>query len=199
MQVSGAASPFICGTMPEEQLKKYDFLADRNTKRVAISSYPLLNQNNVDMSADQREAVLTFNQFIAKSDEVNLANARNKKVTLDKPVLTPATVNTLKDWSKSNYIFIASLDGLHASTGSKFAMGALSVGVTLATMGAGAGIVTTYMPKEGQYYSVRLFDLDKQEVVWNKHAMLKGNIFSAKNHTVQVDAILNPLFETKTN
>jgi 16S rRNA G1207 methylase RsmC len=91
------------------------------------------------------------------------------------------------------------VDGLNASLGSKFAFGALSVGVTLATMGAGAGIVTAYMPREGQQYSVRLLDLDKQAFEWNKYDLLKGNIYSIKNHTVQADTILNPLFEVKVN
>ena len=199
VKVSETAAPFICGVMSEEQLKKYEFQAAPNTKRASISTYPLLNQGNSNMTAEQRAAVLALNQFIAKSDELNLANAKNQKANIASPKLDDATINTLKDWSQSNYIFVASLDGLDASVGSKFAFGALSVGVTLATMGAGAGLVTAYLPKEGQHYSVRLLDLNKQGFVWNKYDMLKGRIFSAKNHTVQADAILNPLFETTTN
>lgn len=197
VQIGEIASPFICGSMPEEQLKKYDFLANKDSKRTEIMTYPLLNAHHSNMNADQQKAVLAFNQFIAKSNEVILTNARNKKVTLALPILEAETVNTLKDWSKSNYIFVVSIDGLKASTGSKLAMGVLSVGVTLATMGVGTGLVTTYMPQQGQFYSVSVFDLTKQEFVWNKHSMLKGNIFSTKNHSTEADAILDPLFENK--
>lgn len=151
------------------------------------------------MTDEQRAAVLVLNQYIAKFDAVQLEMVRKQKTNLDIPQLDDVTINILKDWSKSNYIFIVSLDGLDASVGSKFAFGALSVGVTLATMGAGAGIVTAYMPREGQQYSVRLLDLDKQAFEWNKYDLLKGKIYSIKNHTVQADAILNPLFEVKVN
>ena len=199
VSVSATASPFICGSMPEVQLKKYEFQVDSNAKRALISTYPLLNQNNSNMSDEQRAAVLTLNQFIAKTDAVNLAITHNKKTNLDVPQLDEATINTLKNWSNSNYIFVVSLDGLNASVGNKFAMGALSLGVTLATMGAGAGIVTTYIPKEGQQYSVRLLDLDKQTFEWNKFDLLKGRIYSSKNHSLEAEAILNPLFEAKVN
>lgn len=197
--VSASAVPFICGTMPEEQLKKYEFQADKKSKRILINTYPLLNQNNINMTDEQRTAVLVLNQYIAKFDAVQLKMVQNQKTTLDIPQLDDRTINTLKNWSKSNYIFVVSVDGLDASLGSKFAFGALSVGVTLATMGAGAGIVTAYMPREGQQYSVRLLDLDKQAFEWNKYDLLKGNIYSIKNHTVQADTILNPLFEEKVN
>lgn len=197
--VSASAVPFICGTMPEEQLKKYEFQADKKSKRILINTYPLLNQNNINMTDEQRTAVLVLNQYIAKFDAVQLKMVQNQKTTLDIPQLDDRTINTLKNWSKSNYIFVVSVDGLDASLGSKFAFGALSVGVTLATMGAGAGIVTAYMPREGQQYSVRLLDLDKQAFEWNKYDLLKGNIYSIKNHTVQADTILNPLFEGKVN
>ena len=195
--ISEISSPFICGSMPEEQLKKYDILINKDSKRVEITTYPLLNTASSSMNADQQKAVLAFNQYIAKTNEVLLANARNKKLDLPLPILESETINTLKDWSKSNYIFVVSLDGLKASAGSKLAMGALSVGVTLATMGAGAGLVTTYMPKQGQFYSVRLFDLGKQEFVWNKYSTLNGNIFSTKNHTIEANTVLDPLFENK--
>ncbi|MFW1971303.1 hypothetical protein [Acinetobacter bereziniae] len=197
VQISEIASPFICGSMPEEQLKKYDILINKDLKRAEITNYPFLNTTNSNMNVDQQKAVLAFNQYIAKSNEVILANSRNKKLALSLPILEPETINTLKDWSKSNYIFVVSLDGLKASAGSKLAMGALSVGVTLATMGAGAGLVTTYIPKQGQFYSVRLFDLGKQEFVWNKYSTLDGNIFSTKNHTIEAHTILDPLFENK--
>lgn len=197
--VSASAVPFICGTMPEEQLKKYEFQVDTKSKRALINTYPLLNQNNINMTDEQRAAVLVLNQYIAKFDAVQQEMVRKQKTNLDIPLLDDVTINILKDWSKSNYIFIVSLDGLDASVGSKFAFGALSVGVTLATMGVGAGIVTAYMPREGQQYSVRLLDLDKQSFEWNKYDLLKGKIYSIKNHTVQADAILNPLFEAKVN
>ena len=197
VQISEIASPFICGSMPEEQLKKYDILINKDSKRAEITNYPFLNTTNSNMNVDQQKAVLAFNQYIAKSNEVILANTRNKKLALPLPVLEPETINTLKDWSKSNYIFVVSLDGLKASAGSKLAMGALSVGVTLATMGAGAGLVTTYIPKQGQFYSVRLFDLGKQEFVLNKYSTLDGNIFSTKNHTMEAQTVLHPLFENK--
>ncbi|WP_425916200.1 hypothetical protein [Acinetobacter sp. TSRC1-2] len=197
--VSASAVPFICGTMPEEQLKKYEFQADTKSKRALINTYPLLNQNNINMTDEQRAAVLVLNQYIAKFDAVQLKMVQKQKTILDIPQLDDRTINTLKNWSKSNYIFVVSLDGLDASLGSKFTFGALSVGVTLATMGAGAGIVTAYMPREGQQYSVRLLDLDKQAFEWNKYDLLKGKIYSIKNHTVQADTILNPLFEVKVN
>lgn len=197
VQIGEIASPLICGSMLEEQLKKYDFLENKDSKRKEITNYPLLNANHSNMNADQQKAVLAFNQFTSKSNEVILANARNKKVTLALPIIEKETLNTLKNWSKSNYIFVVSIDGLKASTGSKVALGALSLGVTLATLGAGSGLVTTYIPKEGQFYSVSLFDLTKQEFVWNKHSMLKGNIFSTKNHSTEAHAILDPLFENK--
>ena len=180
VQVNEATAPFICGSMSEEQLKKFDMKTDQDAKRSAITTFPILNSNSSGMTSEQQNAVLALNQYILKSNEVELANARNKKVTLPKPELNQTTVTTLKDWSKSNYIFIASLDGLDASIGSKFAMGTLSLGVTLATMGAGAGLVTAYMPKEGQFYTVSLFDLDKQQSVWAKHANLNGKIYSIK-------------------
>lgn len=197
--VSASAVPFICGTIPEEQLKKYEFQADTKSKRTLINTYPLLNQNNINMTDEQRAAVLVLNQYIAKFDAVQLKMVQKQKTTLDIPQLDDRTINTLKNWSKSNYIFVVSVDGLNASLGSKFAFGALSVGVILATMGAGAGIVTAYMPREGQQYSVRLLDLDKQAFEWNKYDLLKGNIYSIKNHNVQADTILNPLFEVKVN
>lgn len=197
VQVNEATAPFICGSMSEEQLKKFDIKADQNAKRSAITTFPILNSKSSSMTSEQQNAVLALNQYILKSNEVELANARNKKVTLPKPELSQTTVTSLKDWSKSNYIFITSLDGLDASMGSKFAMGTLSLGVTLATMGAGAGFVTAYMPKEGQFYTVSLFDLDKQQFVWTKHANLNGKIYSIKNHSLEAKNILDPLFEAK--
>lgn len=196
--VSASATPFICGSMPEEQLKKYEFQAERNSKRAPITTYPLLNKNN-NMSDDERAAALTLTQFITKTDAVNLANLQNKNSQVDMPQLDEKTVKTLREWANSNYIFWVTLDGMNASLGNKFAMGTLSLGVTLATMGAGAGIVTAYMPKEGQHYSVRLLDLDKQSFEWHKADLLKGRIYSTNNHTLQADQILNPLFETKVN
>ena len=196
VQVSQTASPLICGFMPEEQLKKLDVQTDQNTKRTAITTYPLINTQEPSMSTEQRNAVLNLNQYLMQLDEVTLANIRNKKQQLAEPQLHDATLNTLKDWAKSNYIFMVSLDGLDASVGSKFAMGTLSLGITLATMGAGAGIVTAYMPREGQFYTVRLFDLETKKIIWIKNSALKGNIFSEKNHTLEANSILEPLFKT---
>lgn len=196
VQISQSASPFICGLMAESQLKKFDIQTDQNSKRTAINTYPLLNSADSTMNAEQKNAVLKFNQYILKSDEVALANLHNKKEQLAEPQLDSTTVEILKDWSKSNYIFMVSLNGLDASVGSKFAMGTLSIGVTLATMGAGAGLVTAYVPKEGQHYTVQLFDLEKKQFVWNKNAILQGRVFSAKNHTLEANHILDPLFKS---
>lgn len=198
VNVSTTATPFICGLMPEAQLSKYEFQVDSNSKRAAISTYPILNKNS-NMSDEQRAAALALTQFIAKTNAVNLAKIQSKNANLNMPQLDETTVKILKEWANSNYIFLVSLDGLNATLGNKFAMGALSFGVTLATMGAGAGIVTAYMPKEGQQYSVRLFDLDKQSFEWTKADLLKGRIYSTNNHTLQADQILNPLFEPNIN
>ena len=132
-----------------------------------------------------------------RTREISLNNALNKKKQLALPILDEKTKNTLKDWSKSNYIFVVSINGLNASVGSKFTSGALGLGVTLATMGAGAGLVSVYMPKEGQSYDVAVYDLDKKEFVWNKSSPLKGNIFSVKNHSLEAKNILDPLFESQ--
>ena len=197
VKISEVSSPFICGSMPEEQLKKYDYQVDQNTKRTTVNEYPFLNNKNVVMNSEQQKAILDFYQYTAKTSEISLNNALNKKKQLALPILDEKTKNTLKDWSKSNYIFVVSINGLNASVGSKFTSGALGLGVTLATMGAGAGLVSVYMPKEGQSYDVAVYDLDKKEFVWNKSSPLKGNIFSVKNHSLEAKNILDPLFESQ--
>ncbi|MBU3847170.1 MAG: hypothetical protein H9855_09390 [Candidatus Acinetobacter avistercoris] len=195
--IGKSAAPFICGLMPEEQMKKYDFQADSITKRAPISTYPLLNQTGSTLTTEQQNAVLALNQFFVKYNSVELANLRNKSAPAALPELDQATLDILKNWSASEYLFIINIDGLDASMGSKFAMGALSAGVTLATLGIGGGLVTAYMPQEGQQYTVRLFDLNKKQFIWTKSALLKGKVFSTKNHSLEAKNTLDPLFELK--
>lgn len=196
--ISNSAVPFICGSMPEDQLKKYDFQTDSTSKRAQITSYPLLNQTNSTLTTEQQNAVLALNLFTAKYSLVELSNLRNKKAMTAMPELDQATSDILKNWSKSQYLFMVNIDGLDASMGSKFAMGALSAGVSLATLGVGGGLVTTYLPQEGQHYTVRLFDLQKNQFIWSKSGLLKGKVFSTKKHSLEANDILDPLFELKT-
>lgn len=195
VQVQQSATPFICGAMSEEQIKKYDVQVQKSSTRQAIQTYPLLNTQSTGLSAEQQQAILTLNQFTTQMDTFILTQIYNKKANFPKPNLNDQTVKILRDWAKSPYIFIITIDGLDASVGSKLATGTLSFGVTLATMGAGSGIVTTYFPKEGQSYGIRLFDLNKKEFVWSKGAILKGNVFSTKNHSLEANNVLTPLFE----
>lgn len=193
-----SAVPFICGSMPEDQMKKYDFQANSTTKRAPITTYPLLNETGSTLSTEQQNAVLALNQFTVKYNVVELANLRNKKAPTALPELDQTNSDILKNWSASDYLFMINIDGLDASMGSKFAMGALSAGVSLATLGIGGGLVTTYMPQEGQHYTVRLFDLNKNQFIWTKNGLLKGKVFSEKNHSLEANDILDPLFELKT-
>lgn len=195
IQVQQSATPFICGAMPEEQIKKYDIQMQTNSARQTIQTYPLFNTQTTNLSPEQQQAILALNQFTTQMDSFLLTQAYNKKANLLKPELNDQTVNILKDWAKSSYIFVITIDGLDASVSSKLAMGTLSLGVTLATMGAGAGIVTAYMPKEGQSYGIRLLDLNKRDFVWSKGSILKGKIFSTKHHSLEANNILDPLFE----
>ncbi len=67
--------------------------------------------------------------------------------------------------------------------------------MSLATVGAGSGFVTAYIPQEGQQYVVHIVDLNSKTIMWTKGGMLMGKPYSRKNHSIEAKAILNPLFE----
>lgn len=198
ISISNSAVPFICGSMAEDQLKKYDFQTDSTSKRAPITSYPLLNQTGSTLTTEQQNAFLALNLFSTNYGSVELANLQNKQATTALPELDQAASDILKNWSGSQYLFMVNIDGMDASMGSKFAMGALSAGVTLATLGVGSGLVTAYMPQEGQHYTVRLVDLQKNQFIFIKGGVLKGKVFSTKKHSLEANDILDPLFELKT-
>lgn len=193
VKVQHTAVPFICGSMPADQLTKYDF-KDANGKRLPISHSPLLNPHNNILTDEQKTAVLALNQFIAKSEAYTIARAQKPNPKLAAPQLDETSIRTLKDWANSDYLFLASLDGLEASMGSKFAYGAFSLTVSAATMGAGA--VVTYIPKEGQHYTVHLIDLNQSQSTWKNSNVLKGKIFDTDHHSLIAKDIFKPLFET---
>lgn len=195
IQVNQKVSPFICGLMSEVELKKYDYQVDSQTKRATISSFPLVNAEKNDLSQQQLNALLNFSQSFKKHAEQTAQNVKNKQPIKNTLPVSDEDIATIKQLTKSRYIFMALATGTDASFGKKFAAGALSVGVTLATMGAGTGLVTAYVPQEGQQYIIQLIDLDKKEVVWAKGGLLKGNPFSKNHHSVDAIKPLSPLFE----
>ncbi|MEB6480642.1 hypothetical protein [Acinetobacter vivianii] len=193
--VSHTFMPFVCGLMPEEQLKKYDYRLDSETKRAEIKNYPLVSLENKTLSEQQQQALLNLNQSFNKQVALALKNAKEKKPVSNLLELSDQDVTVIKDLTQSNYAFIASVTGTDASFGKKFTAGALSVGVTLATVGAGSGLVTAYIPQEGQQYVVHIVDLNNKTIMWTKAGLLMGKPYSKKNHSVEAKAILNPLFE----
>lgn len=195
INVSNKLMPFVCGFMPEEQVKKYDYRLDSETKRAEIKNYPLISLENKTLSEQQQQALLNLNQSFNKQIALALKNAKEKKPVSNLLELTDQDVTVIKDLTQSNYAFIASVTGTDASFGKKFAAGALSVGVSLATVGAGSGLVTAYIPQEGQQYVVRIVDLSNKTIMWTKGGMLMGKPYSKKNHSVEAKDILNPLFE----
>ncbi|MCU4339023.1 hypothetical protein [Acinetobacter dispersus] len=195
INVSNKLMPFVCGFMPEEQVKKYDYRLDSETKRAEIKNYPLISLENRTLSEQQQQALLNLNQSFNKQIALALKNAKEKKPVSNLLELTDQDVTVIKDLTQSNYAFIASVTGTDASFGKKFAAGALSVGVSLATVGAGSGLVTAYIPQEGQQYVVRIVDLSNKTIMWTKGGMLMGKPYSKKNHSVEAKDILNPLFE----
>lgn len=195
VKVNHQIMPFVCGFMPEAQVKKYDYRLDNETKRAEIANYPLMNIENKSLSEQQRQALLNLNQSFNKQAELALKNVKEKKPVNNFLELSDQDVLIIKDLTQSNYAFITSVTGTDASFGKKFAAGALSVGVSLATVGAGAGFVTAYIPQEGQQYFVHIVDLNAKEIIWSKGGMLMGRPYSKKNHSVEAKGILNPLFE----
>lgn len=195
VKVNHQIMPFVCGFMPEAQVKKYDYRLDNETKRAEIANYPLMNIENKSLSEQQRQALLNLNQSFNKQAELALKNVKEKKPVSNFLELSDQDVLIIKDLTQSNYAFITSVTGTDASFGKKFAAGALSVGVSLATVGAGAGFVTAYIPQEGQQYFVHIVDLNAKEIIWSKGGMLMGRPYSKKNHSVEAKGILNPLFE----
>ena len=195
VQVSKIASPLICGFMPEEQYKKYDVKADKKAKRTATTTYPLLNSRDNSLTVEQQNAVLELYQFFAASDKISVYNQSNKKSPIPLPILKDETAQTIKSWSNSRYIFVTSVDGLDASFGNKLVMGTLSAGVGIATYNMGSTFITAYTPKEGQFYSLRLLDLEQKNTIWSSNGNLKGNVFSYDKHSISAENILYPLFE----
>ncbi|MCH7335412.1 hypothetical protein [Acinetobacter sp. NIPH 2699] len=195
VKVNNKLMPFVCGFMPEAQVKKYDYRLDNETKRAEITNYPLMNMENKSLSEQQQQALLNLNQSFNKQAALALKNVKEKKPVSNLLELSDQDVLVIKDLTQSNYAFIASVTGTDASFGKKFAAGALSVGVSLATVGAGAGLATVYIPQEGQQYIVHIVDLNAKEVMWSKGGMLMGKPYSKKNHSVEAKEILNPLFE----
>ncbi|MFC3902082.1 hypothetical protein [Acinetobacter marinus] len=190
-------TPFVCGFMPEIQLKKYDFKASNEDKRQPISNFPVLNSENAELTPAQKIALLNLNQSINKY-QLDVVEALKKKTTATNILnLNDEDVLTLKALTQADQVFLASTTAVDASFGKKFATGALSVGVSLATVGVGAGFYTVIMPKEGQHYALYLVDLNSKELSWQKTMPLKGNLYSKKNHTVIAEKILDPLFEIK--
>ncbi|MFG0587206.1 hypothetical protein ACF8D3_04150 [Acinetobacter sp. YQ_14] len=195
IKVNQKLSPFVCGFMPEEELKKYDYQLNNQTKRAEINSFPLINSERGDLSAQQQQALLHLNQSFKKQAEQAVQNAKNKQPISKALPISDEDVAVIQALTQSRYIFMTSTTGTDASFGKKFTAGALSVGVTLATMGAGAGFVTTYIPKEGQQYIIHLIDLEKKEILWSKGGLLQGKPFSKSHHSVEVTKPLSPLFE----
>ncbi|MFU8926861.1 hypothetical protein [Acinetobacter puyangensis] len=196
IQVGKKLKPFVCGYMPKEQLQEYDYKADSEVTRVKVTQYPLINKDNViRLTEQQQNSLLNLNQSFNRWQQLSINNLKEKKPTSNTLDLNNEDIAVLKDLTQANYIFIAALTGVEASFGQKFTAGALSVGISLATVGAGANFVSVLMPREGQHYLVHIVDLDKKEVFWTKAGILAGNLYSTKKHSVEAKAILDPLFE----
>lgn len=195
VKVGHKIMPFVCGFMPEEQVKKYDYRLDNEAKRAEINNYPLVSLENKTLSEQQQQALLNLTQSFNKQAVLALKNAKEKKPVSNLLELSDQDITALKNLTQSDYVFIASVTGTDASFGKKFAAGALSVGVSLATVGAGSGFVTAYIPQEGQQYVVHIVDLNSKTIMWTKGGMLMGKPYSRKNHSIEAKAILNPLFE----
>ena len=74
VQVTQQLTPFICGYMPLEQLKKYDFKANPDAKREEITKYPVLNSDSVKLSELQNTALLNLNQSLNALSVKNIKN-----------------------------------------------------------------------------------------------------------------------------
>lgn len=195
VQVTTQVTPFICGYMPAEQVKKYDFKVNPDAKRQTISQYPILNTDNSTLSPPQATALLNFNQSINALVVKNTKNLAQKKPLSTQLELSDTDQANLIDQLKTPYVFIVSTAGVDVSFGRSFVTGAVSLSLSMATLGAGASVYPFLMPAEGQTYSLNLVDLNNKQVLWSTGGLLNKKVFSEKKHSVEAPAILNPLFE----
>lgn len=191
------AHPFLCGYMPEQQLKKYDIKYDVDGKRQEIK-YPVLNDSELANNQQQNLAILHLYQAVNLQNAQQLENARYPKKA--KPIgelnLTDDEQNTLKTFAQSPYLVLVSSAGVDVSFGKNFLITGLSAGIAVATLGAGSPMAVFYMPAEGQTYTLNIVDLDKKKIVhgWSEH--LPNKVFAKNNHDIGVIHPLWGLFET---
>ncbi|MCX2643791.1 hypothetical protein, partial [Klebsiella pneumoniae] len=103
-------------------------------------------------------------------------------------------LSTLKTFTQADKMFVVNISGAQPSFGRKFSQATLSAGVSLATMGAGAGLIYYSMPVEGQRYSLNLIDLSKNQIVWHQQNNFAGKLYKVEKVDFVAPNFLDPLF-----
>ncbi|WP_427832958.1 lipoprotein [Acinetobacter radioresistens] len=185
------SAPFICGFMPKKQIIGYDIRLHPKDKRQEINQFPVLNAlNHTTPNLSQQDTLL---RLFEKLNKTTVSPNQNtfQSVNLD---LSAEDLSTLKTFTQANKMFVVNISGAQPSFGRKFSQATLSAGVSLATMGAGAGLIYYSMPVEGQRYALNLIDLSKNQIVWHQQNNFAGKLYKVEQVDFVAPNFLDPLF-----
>lgn len=190
--VTTQAQPFICGFIPSDQLSKLDVKYQYKGKREPIPTHGLMNTES-QVSGIQANAIKNLYQNFNALQAKNRKDFKNQSNVLE---LSTEDQETLKTFAQSNYLFVVSAVGTDVSFSRSFTTGAVSLGISAVTLGAGAFLI----PQESQNYTVSLIDLNTKEILNTSGGMLPKAVYSQKgiSNPASLDAqIVYPLFDKK--
>lgn len=190
--VTASVQPFVCGFLPSEQLSKYDIKQEYKGKREPIPTHGLVNAES-QVSGIQSTAIKHLYQSFNHLQTQNRKDFKNQTNILD---FSAQDQETLKTFAQSNYLFIISAVGTDVSFGRSFTTGAVSLGISAVTLGAG----TFLIPQESQNYTVSLIDLNTKEILNTSGGILPKEVYAQKgmnNPSSLSSQIVYPLFDKK--
>ncbi|MDO5768951.1 MAG: hypothetical protein Q4P13_05555 [Psychrobacter sp.] len=174
--------PFICGSLPEKDVTRYDIKLTAEGERQQLTVYPLKSATN-QLDATTNSAYLTLLQSLPT------LKARDKDLPLTL-TLDAVTQQHLQSHLGSQYVFVIESAGGKKSFGRGMLEGVASTAVLMA---AGANMYA--VPQDGARYSIYLIDLKANQLLWFKrNQSVDPTVFKAPVDSYTTPKLLTPLY-----
>lgn len=175
--------PFVCGSVAQEGVTRYDIKMTAEGERQELTTYPLETASNQFDSATD-EAYLSLLQTLA-----TLKGSENK-VPLAVPI-DDALQQRLLGTINSQFVFVIESTGGKKSFGRGMLEGVASTAVLMAV-----GTNMYAVPQDGAQYAIYLVDLKSKQLLWFKHNQaVNPSVFKAPVATTYTTPkLLNPLY-----
>lgn len=174
--------PFVCGSIPEKDVTRYDIKLTAEGERQELTTYPLKTANN-KLDAATNSAYLSLLQSLP------ILKARDKDLPITL-TLDAATQQRLQASLGSQYVFVVESTGGKKSFGRGMLEGVASTAVLMA---AGANMYA--VPQDGAKYSIYLIDLKANQLLWFKRGeSVDPKVFKAPVDSYTTPKLLTPLY-----